>query len=65
MMKHKFCQICGYTADILPLEIDHIDGDATNNDLNNLQVLCTLCNKGKAYGQKLEKKFNDGVLTVA
>ena len=49
MMEHKFCQTCGSTAEMMPLEIDHIDNNPANNEKNNLQVLCTLCNKGKAY----------------
>lgn len=42
------CSICGwnktnpYTGQI-PLEIHHIDGDYTNNNENNLQVLCPNC----------------------
>lgn len=33
-------------------EIDHIDGDCTNNDPGNLQELCVLCHKlkGQASG---------------
>lgn len=42
------CSICGWNkrhpVDGLPLvEIDHIDGDATNHDVSNLQVLCPNC----------------------
>lgn len=44
------CQMCGNTpAQGIRIEIDHIDNDATNNDIDNLQVLCNLCNQGKAY----------------
>lgn len=44
------CVLCGATAkDGIRIEIDHIDQDATNNTLDNLQVLCHPCNKGKAY----------------
>jgi hypothetical protein len=29
------------------LEVDHIDGDRTNNDENNLQTLCSCCHRYK------------------
>jgi 5-methylcytosine-specific restriction endonuclease McrA len=27
----------------IPLEIDHIDGDSTNNSLDNFRILCPNC----------------------
>ena len=47
--KHPYCSLCGLTVeDGMKLEVDHIDNDATNNDLSNLQVLCHKCNVGKS-----------------
>src|ERR1035437_3227297 len=44
------CVLCGRTAQQAHrIEIDHIDNDPSNNVINNLQTLCDLCNKGKAY----------------
>lgn len=42
------CQLCGWgienpKTDTIPLEIHHIDGDCTNNHLDNLQLLCPNC----------------------
>lgn len=42
------CILCGNAIeDGIRLEIDHIDGNPSNNSITNLQVLCNLCNKGK------------------
>lgn len=42
------CCICGWSeinpyTHTLPLEIDHIDGDATNNCESNLRLICPNC----------------------
>ena len=42
---HK-CNKCGRTewmGNPIPLEVHHADGDRTNNDLVNLEVLCLNC----------------------
>ena len=45
-----YCTLCGMRpSDGVRLEVDHIDEDATNNDLSNLQVLCGACNVGKSH----------------
>jgi hypothetical protein len=40
------CQSCNnniWMGEPIPLEVDHIDGDNTNNSKNNLKVLCSNC----------------------
>ena len=42
------CAQCGWNSvnpisNKIPLEIDHIDGDCTNNTENNLRLLCPNC----------------------
>lgn len=41
------CQNCGCTGEwqngTISLELDHIDGDNTNNELSNLRYLCPNC----------------------
>ena len=43
------CNICGNTAEHARIQIDHIDNNHNNNALDNLQILCELCNRGKYY----------------
>lgn len=42
------CQRCGWgetnkSTGLVPLQIHHIDGDALNNDINNIELLCPNC----------------------
>lgn len=40
------CEYCGATLDFVPrLVVHHRDGNATNNDPNNLITLCDSCHK--------------------
>jgi len=45
-LRGKQCEECGlreWRGNIIPLEIHHIDGNRTNNTLDNLQLLCLNC----------------------
>lgn len=47
--KKDYCEKCGMTE---RLEVDHIDGDRSNNKLNNLQTLCNNCHINKTVANK-------------
>jgi hypothetical protein len=45
-VKEHCCESCGlreWLGKPIPLELDHIDGDHTNNALKNIRVLCCNC----------------------
>lgn len=50
---HPYCSICGRTADDhVRLEIDHRNNDNSDSSLDNLWVLCDMCNKGKYWSNR-------------
>jgi len=59
-VKEKRCEICGLThwqGEPAPLELDHIDGDNTNNELSNLRIVCPNCHAQTVYyrGRNMRK----------
>ena len=52
------CRECGWGqlneyTNTVPLDIDHIDGDAYNNMIDNLKVLCPNCHSLKKTFKKI------------
>jgi len=71
LRKHQ-CEIC-YTTEWMgqkvPLVMDHIDGDSTNNNLSNIRLVCGNCDmqlptyKSKNIGNGRHvrrQRYNDG-----
>jgi len=63
---HK-CEMCNcetHRGEPIPLEVDHINGDHTNNDLTNLRIICPNChsqtdtykNRNKGNGRMSRRK---------
>lgn len=48
--KKKHCELCDFKA-LHPsqLDVDHIDGDHSNWDQDNLQTLCANCHRLKTF----------------
>ena len=51
--KKDYCEECGFVAvHRSQLDIDHIDGNHSNNSLSNLQTLCANCHRLKTQKNK-------------
>jgi len=65
LKEHK-CECCGlneWLGELIPLELDHIDGDHYNNTLENLKVLCPNCHaKTPTYRGKNKRSKNSQTL---
>lgn len=47
--KQDVCAQCGFSGHPCQLDVDHIDGDHTNDDPTNLQTLCANCHRLKTW----------------
>jgi hypothetical protein len=59
-LKQIRCELCGWaeqTADgRIPVELDHINGDKTDNRIENLRILCPNCHSIQPTHRGLNKK---------
>jgi len=60
-LKKELCELCGWaevSADgRIPVEINHINGNSSDNRLQNLEILCPNCHSLRPHyrGSKLKK----------
>lgn len=63
----SICLLTDWQSKPIPLELDHVDGDNTNNMLVNLRLLCPNCHaqtdnyRGKNWGRATKKHHYAGV----
>lgn len=51
--KKLHCEECGFIPEHkCQLDVDHVDGDHSNNKKENLQTLCANCHRLKTYLNK-------------
>ena len=51
--KKDKCEICGFVPEhSSQLDVDHIDGNSSNNNIDNLQTLCANCHRLKTFKNK-------------
>ena len=54
--KKSKCERCGFTPEhSCQLDVDHINGNCSDNDLDNLQTLCANCHRLKTYMERNKK----------
>lgn len=53
-LKTDTCAACGFVAKhSCQMDLDHIDGDRTNHDPENMETLCSNCHRLKSYKPEL------------
>ena len=53
LIKKDQCELCGFLPEHpCQLDLDHIDGDHSNNDPSNHQTLCANCHRLKTFRNK-------------
>lgn len=64
-LKHESCELCGWAErrpidGVIPVELDHINGDHDDNRFENLRVLCPNCHALQPTHRGLNKRSRRG-----
>jgi hypothetical protein len=60
--KKDHCERCNFIPeDMVQLDVDHIDGNRSNNDSSNIQTLCANCHRLKTKQNQDWKKKHEEV----
>lgn len=63
--KKHICEECGlsiWNTKPIPIELHHVDGDSTNNEISNLKILCPNCHaQTENYKSKNKRVANYGI----
>src|SRR3954469_6608676 len=54
--KKDYCERCGFKGEPCQLDRDHIDGDRSNHEPENIQTLCANCHRLKSFKPELLEK---------
>jgi hypothetical protein len=60
-LKCESCELTEWKNSSIPLEVHHVDGNRTNNSLENLQLLCCNCHAFTDNWRKRKKISDDMV----
>jgi 5-methylcytosine-specific restriction endonuclease McrA len=67
-LKKQSCELCNWSKRSLdgriPVELDHINGDRTDNRIENLRILCPNCHSLQSTHRGLNKKRSDGGIGI-
>ncbi len=58
------CEICRYCENESSLDIHHKDWDHENNNIENLQIICSNCHRKLRYIKKQKTKRRDPIYKI-
>ncbi len=62
--KCETCELSIWNGSPIPLEVEHIDGNRTNNELLNLKLLCCNCHALTPTWRRRKTSIDEGTRTL-